>query len=45
MIYAEIWSWMVSIVKVGAHMVSKSENTKTKFDVESKEDINIQQIF
>ena len=45
MIYAEIWTGMVSILKVGAHMVSKSKNTKRKFEVESKAENNIQQIF
>ena len=45
MIYAEILAWMVSILEVGASMVSKSKNTIRKFEVESKAENNIQQIF
>ena len=45
MIYAEIWASMEPILKVGACMVSMSKNTIGKFEVESKEENNIQQIF
>ena len=44
-IYAGIRACIVSSLKVGACMVFMSENTRVKFEVESKAENNIQQIF
>ena len=42
--YAEIWACMIFFLNIRACMVSKSENTKRKFEMESKEEDDIQQI-
>ena len=40
----KIWACMAFFLKIGTCMVSKSENTKRKFEVESKEETVIQEI-
>ena len=42
--YTKIWTCMVLFLKIWVCIVFKSKSTKRKFEVESKEEYDIQQI-